>query len=513
MAARGRESSSPPSWRRNARASRSGFAAYQDAEAAPRAVAPGARGVQPRRERAAVPRSRFGAQFDALKGAAQHDLASASRASRRCFRSDAKRARQGEQTLGGRRVEPAARPRSASRPAHQPGDGQKGLERDARLVQALRAPQVRGRWVRSAQARGRARRHGRALRFRGAADVRGRLVLLRPTSSSRCPAAGASSVDAKAPLLAYLEAVEFGRPGRPRRAPPRSCGAGRPTSRSSPGRGIGSRCPSRPTSSCCSCPGGLLQRGAAARSIAARVRRRAQGVPSPADYAAALLRTPPTVDAGEKARRRMRRTSATSGGTSNERLCRCSITSKTCALRLDAVAVQAHNAAVGSMESRVLRAARRSGNRLVSGKELAEVAPSTTCPGACRRRSSHPVSRRGCRSRSGAAGPAGVDGSRAVTLALPVRHAARAPTARRRRRRPRREIPRSVASEGDTHGGISISRCGAPRARSGRRSARCQDARGGAARARPSNIRCRRSPGIRGDAHVPATLFQELQPD
>ena len=195
------------------------------------------------------------AQFDALRGAAQHDLAERQQSIQAVLDPMRSALDKVEQSLAA--VESARqqeRGQLATRLTSL-AEGQKGLEAETRrLVQALRAPQVRGRWG-EIQLR-------RVVELAGMEEhcdfevqqtYSAESAVLRPDLIVTLPGGRSVVVDAKAPLMAYLEAVEAAEP-EVREARLRDHASQvRAHVTKLGGKGYWEHVPSRPTSSCCSC--------------------------------------------------------------------------------------------------------------------------------------------------------------------------------------------------------------------------------------------------------------------
>lgn len=317
------------------------------------------------------------AQFESLKGAAQHDLAE--RQQRIQAVLDPMRAAldKVEQTLAvvesGRQLDRGQLAAQLSSLAN----GQKGLETETRkLVQALRAPQVRGRWG--------------EIQLRRVVELAGMLehcdfevqqtvtadaAHLRPDLIVTLPGGRSVVVDAKAPLMAYLEAVEAAEPDAREARLREHAAQVRAHVTKLAGKGYWDHVPESADFVVLFLPGeaffsaalqhdpGLLEYGVERKVFLA----------GPVTLLA-LLRTAAYGWTQEKLAAHAQEISDL-GRDLYERLCTLFEHLEDLRKRLDG-AVQAHNAVVGSIESRVLPAARRFKDLgIVSGKELPEPEP------------------------------------------------------------------------------------------------------------------------------------------
>ena len=255
--------------------------------------------------------------------------------------------------------------------------GQKELETETRrLVQALRAPQVRGRWG-EIQLR-------RVVELAGMEEhcdfevqqtVGGESAMLRPDLIVTLPGTRSIVVDAKAPLMAYLEAAEAAEP-EVREARLRDhAGQVRTHVTKLAGKGYWEHVPSSADFVVLFLPGeaffsaalqhdpGLLEYGVERRVFLA----------GPVTLLA-LLRTAAFGWTQETLAAHAQEISGL-GKDLYERLCTMFEHLDELRRRLDS-AVQAHNAEVGSLETRVLPSARRFKELgVVSGKELIAPGP------------------------------------------------------------------------------------------------------------------------------------------
>jgi DNA recombination protein RmuC len=154
------------------------------------------------------------ARFESLKGAAQHDLAERQQSIQAVLDPMRSALDKVEQTLAA--VESSRQQERGQLSTHLTSlaEGQKDLGSETRrLVQALRAPQVRGRWG-EVQLR-------RVVELAGMEEhcdfevqqtIAGDAALLRPDLIVTVPGKRTIIVDAKAPLMAYLEAAEATEP-------------------------------------------------------------------------------------------------------------------------------------------------------------------------------------------------------------------------------------------------------------------------------------------------------------
>jgi len=317
------------------------------------------------------------ARFESLKGAAQHDLAERQHHIQAVLDPMRTALDKVEQTLAA--VESSRqqeRGQLSSRLASL-AEGQKELETETRrLVQALRAPQVRGRWG-EIQLR-------RVVELAGMEEhcdfevqqtITGESAVLRPDLIVTLPGDRSIVVDAKAPLMAYLDAAESTEPDVREARLREHAAQVRSHVTKLAGKGYWEHVPSSADFVVLFLPGeaffsaalqhdpGLLEYGVERRVFLA----------GPVSLLA-LLRTAAFGWTQEKLAEHAQEISGL-GKDLYERLCTMFEHLDELRRRLDS-AVQAHNAAIGSLESRVLPAARRFKELgVVSGKDLLEPGP------------------------------------------------------------------------------------------------------------------------------------------
>ena len=376
MAARGRESQLAAELAKERESFAERLAAYQDAEQrlerSFQALAASSLDANARRFLDLA-----SAQFDALKGAAQHDLAERQQGIQAVLDPMRSALDKVEQTLAavesGRQLDRG----QLSVQLTSLADGQKGLETETRrLVQALRAPQVRGRWGeiqlrRVVELAGMEEHCDFEVQQTFGADS----SLLRPDLIVTLPGGRSVVVDAKAPLLAYLEAVESADPdARDARLRDHAAQVRAHVTKLA-GKGYWEQVPESADFVVLFLPGeaffsAALQHDASLLEYGVE---RKVFLAGPITLLA-LLRTAAYGWTQEKLAAHAQDISDL-GRDLYERLCTMFEHLEDLRKRLDA-AVQAHNAAVGSLESRVLPAARRFRELgVVSGKELPEAAP------------------------------------------------------------------------------------------------------------------------------------------
>jgi DNA recombination protein RmuC len=317
------------------------------------------------------------AQFDSLKGAAQHDLAQRQQSIQAVLDPMRAALDKVEHTLAAVESNRQLDRGQLSTQLSSLADGQKGLESETRkLVQALRAPQVRGRWG-EIQLR-------RVVELAGMEEhcdfevqqtVTAESAHLRPDLIVTLPGGRSVVVDAKAPLMAYLEAVEAADPDARDARLREHAAQVRAHVTKLGGKGYWDHVPESADFVVLFLPGeaffsaalqhdpGLLEYGVERKVFLA----------GPVTLLA-LLRTAAYGWTQEKLAAHAQEISEL-GRDLYERLCTMFEHLEDLRKRLDG-AVQAHNAAVGSLETRVLPAARRFKDLgIVSGRELAEPEP------------------------------------------------------------------------------------------------------------------------------------------
>ena len=317
------------------------------------------------------------ARFESLRGEAQHDLTERQQRIQAVLDPMRTALDKVEQTLAA--VEAGRQQERGQLSAHLEAlaGGQKELETETRrLVQALRAPQVRGRWG-EIQLR-------RVVELAGMEEhcdfevqrtVGGESATLRPDLIVTLPGNRSIVVDAKAPLMAYLEAAEAAEP-EVREARLREHAAQVRTHVTKlAGKGYWEHVPSSADFVVLFLPGeaffsaalqhdpGLLEYGV----------ERSVFLAGPVTLLA-LLRTAAFGWTQETLAAHAQEISGL-GKDLYDRLCTMFEHLDELRRRLDS-AVQAHNAAVGSLETRVLPSARRFKELgVVSGKELIAPGP------------------------------------------------------------------------------------------------------------------------------------------
>jgi DNA recombination protein RmuC len=317
------------------------------------------------------------ARFDSLKGAAQHDLAERQQNIQAVLDPMRTALDKVEQTLAA--VESSRQQERGQLSTHLTSlsEGQKGLEVETRrLVQALRAPQVRGRWGeiqlrRVVELAGMEEHCDFEVQQTFAAES----ATLRPDLTVTLPGGRSVVVDAKAPLMAYLEAVEADEPDAREARLREHAAQVRAHVTKLGGKGYWEHVPESADFVVLFLPGeaffsaalqhdpGLLEYGVERKVFLA----------GPVSLLA-LLRTAAYGWTQEKLAAHAQEISGL-GKDLYERLCTMFEHLDELRRRLDS-AVQAHNAAIGSLESRVLPAARRFKELgVVSGKDLLEPGP------------------------------------------------------------------------------------------------------------------------------------------
>ena len=317
------------------------------------------------------------ARFESLRGAAQHDLAERQQRIQAVLDPMRSALDKVEQTLAA--VESSRQRERGQLSTHLTtlAEGQKELGTETRrLVQALRAPQVRGRWG-EIQLR-------RVVELSGMEEhcdfelqptLAGESSVLRPDLIVTLPGDRSIVVDAKAPLMAYLEAAEAAEPDvRDARLREHAAQVRAHVTKLA-GKGYWEHVPGSADFVVLFLPGeaffsaalqhdpGLLEYGVERRVFLA----------GPVTLLA-LLRTAAFGWTREKLADHAEEISGL-GKDLYERLCTMFEHLDELRGRLDS-AVQAHNAAIGSLESRVLPAARRFKDLgVVSAKEMPEAGP------------------------------------------------------------------------------------------------------------------------------------------
>jgi DNA recombination protein RmuC len=316
-------------------------------------------------------------RFESLRGAAQHDLAERQQSIQAVLDPMRTALDKVEQTLAA--VE-STRQQDRGQLTTQLvslADGQKGLEAETRkLVQALRAPQVRGRWG-EIQLRRVVELAGMEEHcdFKVQQTVAAESATLRPDLIVTLPGGRSVVVDAKAPLMAYLEAVEAADPDARDARLREHAAQVRAHVTKLGGKSYWDHVPESADFVVLFLPGeaffsaalqhdpGLLEYGVERKVFLA----------GPVTLLA-LLRTAAYGWTQEKLAAHAQEISAL-GKDLYERLCTMFEHLDELRKRLDS-AVQAHNAAIGSLESRVLPAARRFKELgIVSAKEMLEPGP------------------------------------------------------------------------------------------------------------------------------------------
>ena len=317
------------------------------------------------------------AKFETLKGDAQHDLAERQQNIQAVLDPMRSTLEKVGETLAA--VESKRQEERGQLSTHLTSlaEGQKGLEVETRrLVQALRAPQVRGRWGeiqlrRVVELAGMEEHCDFEVQQTFAADA----ALLRPDLIVTLPGGRSVVVDAKAPLLAYLEAVEATEPDAREARLREHAAQVRAHVTKLAGKGYWEHVPESADFVVLFLPGeaffsaalqhdpGLLEYGVERKVFLA----------GPVTLLA-LLRTAAYGWTQEKLAEHAQEISGL-GKDLYERLCTMFEHLDELRRRLDS-AVQAHNAAIGSLESRVLPAARRFKELgVTSGKDLLEPGP------------------------------------------------------------------------------------------------------------------------------------------
>jgi DNA recombination protein RmuC len=317
------------------------------------------------------------ARFESLKGAAEHDLAERQQSIQGVLDPMRSALDKVERTLA--EVE-SSRQLDRGKLTTQLtslAEGQKDLETETRrLVQALRAPQVRGRWG-EIQLR-------RVVELAGMEEhcdfevqqtLAAESAVLRPDLVVTLPGGRSVVVDAKAPLMAYLDAVEAADPDvRDARLREHAAQVRAHVTKLG-GKGYWEYLPESADFVVLFLPGEAFFSAALQQdpSLLEYGIERRVFLAGPVTLLA-LLRTAAHGWTKEQLAEHAQEISGL-GKELYDRLCTMFEHLDELRRRLDS-AVQAHNAAIGSLESRVLPAARRFRDLgVVSGKELLEPGP------------------------------------------------------------------------------------------------------------------------------------------